>query len=397
MHARLTTLALACAMTAPALASAAGGPLKIGILTDMSGVYAGVGGKGSVIAAEMAAADFGGKVLGRPIQIVFADHQNKADIGVGKAREWFDTQGVAMINDLTNSGVGIAVQRLGTEKKRVTINNGAGSTALTNKECGPYGVHYAYDTYALAKGTATALMKQGQGSWFFLQADYAFGQSLQNDAANIVTAMGGKVLGTVKHPLSTTDFSSYLLQAQNSGARVVGLANAGGDFVNAVKQAKEFGLKQTLVGLLVFDTDVKALGLATAQGMKFTTAYSWELNPEMEAFGKKFFAKAGFMPNMTQAGVYSSTMHYLNSVKAAGTDEADAVMKKMRAMPINDFFAKKGVIRADGRMVHDMYLVEVIKPSESKGPWDQLKLVATISGDTAFKPLSASECPLIKK
>jgi branched-chain amino acid transport system substrate-binding protein len=400
MQARRKQLALALALALPGLAVA--GPIsddvvKIGILTDMSGVYAGVGGKGSVIAAEMAIADFGGKVAGKPIQVVSADHQNKADIGAGKAREWFDTQGVDMINDLLNSGVGIAVQKLGAEKKRITINNGAGSTALTGKECSPYGIHYAYDTYALAKGTATALMKQGMDSWYFLQADYAFGQALQGDAAKIVQALGGKVAGTVKHPLSSTDFSSYLLQAQSSGAKVVGLANAGGDFVNAVKQAKEFGLKQTIVGLLVFDSDVKALGLNAAQGMKFTTAYSWELNPEMEAFGKKFFAKAGFMPTMDHAGVYSSTMHYLNAIKAAGTDDADAVMKKMRETPVNDFFAKKGVIREDGRFVHDMYLVEVLKPSESKGQWDQLKLVATIPGEQAFKPLSASECALVKK
>ncbi|SFZ73276.1 ABC transporter substrate-binding protein [Chitinimonas taiwanensis] len=400
MQARRKQLALALALALPGLAVA--GPIsddvvKIGILTDMSGVYAGVGGKGSVIAAEMAIADFGGKVAGKPIQVVSADHQNKADIGAGKAREWFDTQGVDMINDLLNSGVGIAVQKLGAEKKRITINNGAGSTALTGKECSPYGIHYAYDTYALAKGTATALMKQGMDSWYFLQADYAFGQALQGDAAKIVQALGGKVAGTVKHPLSSTDFSSYLLQAQSSGAKVVGLANAGGDFVNAVKQAKEFGLKQTIVGLLVFDSDVKALGLNAAQGMKFTTAYSWELNPEMEAFGKKFFAKAGFMPTMDHAGVYSSTMHYLNAIKATGTDDADAVMKKMRETPVNDFFAKKGVIREDGRFVHDMYLVEVLKPSESKGQWDQLKLVATIPGEQAFKPLSASECALVKK
>lgn len=400
MQARRKQLALALALALPGLAVA--GPIsddvvKIGILTDMSGVYAGVGGKGSVIAAEMAIADFGGKVAGKPIQVVSADHQNKADIGAGKAREWFDTQGVDMINDLLNSGVGIAVQKLGAEKKRITINNGAGSTALTGKECSPYGIHYAYDTYALAKGTATALMKQGMDSWYFLQADYAFGQALQGDAAKIVQALGGKVAGTVKHPLSSTDFSSYLLQAQSSGAKVVGLANAGGDFVNAVKQAKEFGLKQTIVGLLVFDSDVKALGLNAAQGMKFTTAYSWELNPEMEAFGKKFFAKAGFMPTMDHAGVYSSTMHYLNAIKATGTDDADAVMKKMRETPVNDFFAKKGVIREDGRFVHDMYLVEVLKPSESKGQWDQLKLVATIPGEQAFKPLSASECTLVKK
>lgn len=384
----------------PAISQAgpvSGDKVKIGILTDMSGVYASVGGKGSVIAAQMAISDFGGKVLDKPIELISADHQNKADIAVGKAREWFDIQGVDMVNDLLNSGVGIAVQKLGAEKKRITINNGAGSTALTGKECSPYGVHYAYDTYALAKGTATALMKQGLDSWFFLQADYAFGSALQSDASKIVTASGGKVMGTVKHPLSTTDFSSYMLQAQDSKARVVGLANAGSDFVNAVKQAKEFGLKQTLAGLLVFDSDIKALGLNAAQGMKFTTAYSWELTPEMEAFGKKFFAKAGFMPTMDHAGVYSSTLHYLNAVKAAGTDDADAVMKKMRENKINDFFAKNGVIREDGRMVHDMYLVEVIKPNESKGAWDQLKLIATIPGDIAFKPLAGSECPLLKK
>ena len=384
----------------PAISQAgpvSGDKVKIGILTDMSGVYASVGGKGSVIAAQMAISDFGGKVLDKPIELISADHQNKADIAVGKAREWFDIQGVDMVNDLLNSGVGIAVQKLGAEKKRITINNGAGSTALTGKECSPYGVHYAYDTYALAKGTATALMKQGLDSWFFLQADYAFGSALQSDASKIVTASGGKVMGTVKHPLSTTDFSSYMLQAQDSKARVEGLANAGSDFVNAVKQAKEFGLKQTLAGLLVFDSDIKALGLNAAQGMKFTTAYSWELTPEMEAFGKKFFAKAGFMPTMDHAGVYSSTLHYLNAVKAAGTDDADAVMKKMRENKINDFFAKNGVIREDGRMVHDMYLVEVIKPNESKGAWDQLKLIATIPGDIAFKPLAGSECPLLKK
>ncbi|MGL4605634.1 MAG: ABC transporter substrate-binding protein [Iodobacter sp.] len=393
-------LTLALLLALPAISQAgpvSGDKVKIGILTDMSGVYASVGGKGSVIAAQMAISDFGGKVLDKPIELISADHQNKADIAVGKAREWFDIQGVDMVNDLLNSGVGIAVQKLGAEKKRITINNGAGSTALTGKECSPYGVHYAYDTYALAKGTATALMKQGLDSWFFLQADYAFGSALQSDASKIVTASGGKVLGTVKHPLSTTDFSSYMLQAQDSKAKVVGLANAGSDFVNAVKQAKEFGLKQTLAGLLVFDSDIKALGLNAAQGMKFTTAYSWELTPEMEAFGKKFFAKAGFMPTMDHAGVYSSTLHYLNAVKAAGTDDADAVMKKMRETKVNDFFAKNGVIREDGRMVHDMYLVEVIKPNESKGAWDQLKLIATIPGDIAFKPLAGSECPLLKK
>jgi len=397
MQTRFTHLALAvAAVFSGTVMAAPSDSVKIGILTDMSGVYAGVGGKGSVIAAQMAVADFGGKVLGKPIEVVSADHQNKPDIGVAKAREWFDTEGVDMINDLLNSGVGIAVQKLGTEKHRITINNGAGSTALTGKECGPYGVHYAYDTYALAKGTATAMMKQGMDSWFFLQADYAFGQALQGDASKILTALG-KVVGTVKHPLSSTDFSSYLLQAQGSGAKVVALANAGGDFVNAVKQAKEFGLKQTIVGLLVFDSDIKALGLQTAQGMTFTTAFTWELDADTTAFGNKFMAKAGFMPTMDHAGVYSSTMHYLNAIKAAGTKDPDAVMKKMRETPINDFFAKSGKIREDGRMVHDMYLVQVKSPAESKSTWDELKLISVIPGENAFKPLAASECPLVRK
>ena len=397
LRAGVALACLALAGGAPGVAQAGPNGIKIGVLTDMSGVYAALSGPGAVVAAQMAIDDFGGKVLGKPITLVSADHQNKPDIGVAKAREWIDTQGVDMIGDLVNSGVAIAVQKLGAEKHRITIVNGAGSTALTNKECSAYGVHYAYDTYAIAKGTATALLKQGQDTWFFLQADYAFGQALQGDAAKIVTALGGKVLGTVKHPLATTDFASYLLQAQSSGAKVVGLANAGGDFINAVKQAREFGLKQTLAGLLVFDTDVKALGLATAQGMKFTTGYTWELSPETEAFGKRFFAKHNAMPTMDQAGVYSSTLHYLEAVKAANTDNPDAVMRKMRELPVNDFFAKNAHIREDGRFVHDMYLVEVKAPSESKAPWDQVKLLATIPGDQAFQSLADSQCPLIKK
>ncbi len=391
------TTALAVGLAAPGLALAGPNGVKIGVLTDMSGVYAALSGPGSVVAAQMAIDDFGGKVLGKPITLVSADHQNKPDIGVNKAREWIDTQNVDMINDLVNSGVAIAVQKLGAEKHRITIVNGAGSTALTNKECSAYGVHYAYDTYSIAKGTATALLKQGQDTWFFLQADYAFGQALQSDASKIVTSLGGKVLGTVKHPLATTDFASYLLQAQSSGAKVVGLANAGGDFTNAVKQAREFGLKQTIAGLLVFDTDIKALGLATAQGMKFTTGYTWELSPETEAFGKRFFARHKAMPTMAQAGVYSSTLHYLEAVKAANSDAPEAVMKKMRETPVNDFFAKGGRIREDGRFVHDMYLVEVKTPAESKSPWDQVKLLQTIPGDQAYMTLAEGSCALVKK
>lgn len=396
---QLLKWALMSVLVALTAGSAVAGPtaIKIGILTDMSGVYSALSGEGSKVAAQMAIDDFGGKVLGKPIVLVSADHQNKPDIGVAKAREWFDVDNVDMINDLVNSGVAIAVQKLGAEKHRITIVNGAGSTALTNKECSPYGIHYAYDTYAIAKGTATALMKQGLDSWYFLQADYNFGQALQSDAAKIVTSLGGKSLGSVKHPLGATDFSSYLLQAQSSGAKVIGLANAGGDFVNAVKEAREFGIKQTLAGLLVFDTDVKALGLAVAQGMKFTTAYTWGLNAETEAFGQRFFAKHKAMPTMAQAGVYSSTMLYLQAVKAANTDQSDAVMKKMKELTVNDFFAKNGRVREDGRFVHDMYLVEVKAPSESKSPWDQVKVIATIPGVEVTHPLSESTCPLIRK
>ncbi|GAB2891944.1 ABC transporter substrate-binding protein [Microvirgula curvata] len=394
---QLALLATLGAIAGQAQADANG--VKIGVLTDMSGVYSAIGGKGAVTAVQMAVDDFGGQVLGKPIKVVSADHQNKADIGVAKAREWFDTQGVDMVVDLLNSSVGIGVQKLGTEKKRIVINNGSGSTALTNKECSPYGVHYTYDTFALANGTGRAMMKTGARNWFFLTADYAFGQSLEKDTSDVVREMGGKVVGTVRHPLSTSDFSSYLLQAQGSGANVVALANAGADFTNAVKQAREFGImpKQTVVGMLVFDSDIASLGLATAQGMKYTTAFYWDLNNDTRAFSQRYYKKTGAMPTMVQAGDYSSTMHYLKAVKSAGTVEAGAVMAKMRTTPINDFFARNGKIREDGRMVHDMYLVEVKKPADSKNKWDMLKVMQTIPGAQAFMPLSRSECPLVKK
>ncbi|MEW9899905.1 ABC transporter substrate-binding protein [Chitinivorax sp. PXF-14] len=393
------SLALAFASGAALAGPVSGDKVVIGVLTDMSGVYSSVAGKGSVAAAEMAVADFGGKVLGKPVSVVFADHQNKADIGVAKAREWFDKDGVDMIADLVNSSVGIGVQKLAGEKKRITINSGAGSTALTNKECTPYGVHYTYDTYAMANGTGRALVKQGLKDWFFITADYAFGQSLERDTTNVVKEMGGKVLGSVRHPLSTADFSSYLLQAQSSGAKAIGLANAGNDFTNAVKQAKEFGLTNsaTLAGMLVFDSDIKSLGLPVAQGMMYTTGYYWDMNADTRGFANRFYSKTGMMPNMVQAGVYSSVTTYLKAVQAAGTDDSDAVIKKMKSLPINDFFAKNGKIREDGRMVHDMYLVQVKKPAESKSHWDLLKVLETIPGEHAYQPLSKSECPLIKK
>jgi len=375
------------------------GVVKIGVLTDMSGVYSTLGGKGTQVAVEMAVKDFGGQVLGKPIQVIGADHQNKADIASAKAREWFDKEKVDMITGLLNSGCALAVQKIAGEKKRITMNTGAASTDLTNKDCTPYGIHYVYDTYALGKGTGQAVVQRGGKTWFFITADYAFGQSLEGNTTRFVKQMGGKVLGSVRHPLSTADFSSYLLQAQSSGAQIIGLANAGGDTINAIKQAREFGIgkKQTLVGLLIFDTDIKSLGLNVAQGMQFTSGFYWDRDNASRAFAKRFFAIHKAMPTMDQAGAYSATMNYLKAIKAAGTDDPDAVMAKLKAMDVSDFFAVHGKIRADGRMVHDMYLMEVKKPAESKGEWDLLKIVKTIPANDAFMPLAESTCSLVKK
>ena len=373
--------------------------VKIGVLTDMSGLYADLGGQGSVEAARMAVADFGGKVLGKNIEVLGSDHQNKADVGAQKAREWFDQQGVDMITDALNSAVAIAVSKVAGEKKRVLIDVGAASTRLTNEDCNPYTVHYAYDTYALANGTGNAIVKQGGKSWFFLTADYAFGHSLEKDTADVVKAGGGTVAGAVRHPLNASDFSSFLLQAQSSKAQIVGLANAGGDTINSIKAANEFGItkNQKLAGLLVFITDIHSLGLATTQGMYLTDGWYWDLNDETRKFGRRYFDKMKKMPTMVQAGVYSSTLTYLKAVQAAGTDNADAVMAQLKKAKINDVFAKNGYIRADGRMVHDMYLMEVKKPSESKYPWDYYNLKATIPAEQAFQPLSLSRCPMITK
>jgi len=374
--------------------------VKIGVLTDMSGVYSTLGGKGTQVGVQMAVDDFGGKVLGKPIQVIGADHQNKADIASAKAREWFDNEKVDMITGLLNSGCALAVQKLGGEKKRITMNTGAASTELTNKACTPYSVHYVYDTYALGKVTGQAVVQHGGKSWFFLTADYAFGQSLEENTTKFVKAGGGKVLGSVRHPLSTADFSSYLLQAQSSGAQIIGLANAGGDTTNAIKQAREFGIDkkgQTLVGLLIFDTDIKSLGLSVAQGMQFTSGFYWDRDKATRDFAKRFFAKHKAMPTMDQAGAYSATMNYLKAIKAAGTDDPDEVMAKLKSMDISDFFAVNGKIRADGRMIHDMYLMEVKKPAESKGEWDLLKIVKTVPASEAFMPLSESSCSQVKK
>lgn len=376
-----------------------GGVVKIGVLTDMSGVYSDNSGQGSVVAAQMAVDDFGGKVLGSPIQVVSADHQGKPDVGASKAREWFDTQGVDVIVDAVNSAVAIASSKVATEKHKILIVSGAGSTRLTNEDCSPYTIHYAYDTYAAGGTMGKAVVQQGGTSWFFLTADYTFGKSMQEDTTRAIKAAGGQVLGAALHPVSSPDFSSYLLQAQSSGAKVIGLANAGGDTINSIKAAAEFGInkKQILAGLLVMINDVHAVGLATTKGMYVADGFYWDMNDQTRKFSRTFQAKTNRMPSTIQAAVYSSTLQYLKAVQAAGTDDADAVMKKLKETKLNDVFVKDGVIRADGRMVHDYYLFQVKSPAESKYPWDYYKLVSTIPGNQAFQPLSESRCPLIKK
>ncbi|HWQ37885.1 MAG TPA: ABC transporter substrate-binding protein [Burkholderiales bacterium] len=397
----LAAIAIA-AMTAcgPAWAQKlSGNGVRIGVLTDMSGLYSDIGGQGSVTAARMAIDDFGGKIFGRPIELVAADHQNKADIGAQKAREWIDRAGVDMITDALNSAVALATAKVVAEKKKVLIDTGAASTRLTNEECTPYTIHHTYDTYALANGTGNAVVRQGGDTWFFLTADYAFGHSLEKDTADMVRAAGGKVLGAVRHPLSAADFSSFLLQAQGSKAKIVGLANAGGDTINSIKAANEFGLTrtQTLAGLLVFITDIHSLGLQATQGMYVTEAWYWDLNEETRKWSKRYFDKMKKMPTMNQAGVYSAVTMFLNAVKATGTDDAEAVMAWLRKNTHSDMFGKNMKLREDGRLLHDMYLFQVKKPQESKGPWDYYHLRQVIPADKAFQPLSLSRCPLVKK
>ncbi len=375
------------------------GVIRIGVLNDMSGTYSDLAGPGSVVAAKMAVEDFGGKVLGKPIEILSADHLNKPDVAANKAREWYDKDKVDAIVDLPTSSCALAVLEVAKQKNKITIVSTGASTRITNKNCSPTNVHWTYDTYALAVGTAKAIVAEGGDTWFFLTADYAFGHSLEKDTAEVVKASGGKVVGAVRHPFPSADFSSFLMQAQASKAKIIGLANAGADTTNAIKQAREFGItpNQTLAGLLVFLTDVHSLGLETAQGMQLTTGFYWDYNDETRAWSKRFNERHGRMPTMVQAGVYSSLMHYFKAVEKAGTDEATAVMKAMKAIPVNDMFAKNGWIRDDGRMVHDMYLVQVKSPSESKGEWDYYKVLRVIPGDEAFMPLEKSTCPLVKK
>lgn len=397
-----TALAL-CAGSHGAIAQTkvSGDVVKIGVLNDQSGPYADFGGKGSIVAAQMAIEDFGGRVLDKPIQLVAADHQNKPDIGVSVARQWYDAEGVDAITELTTSSVALAVQELAKERGRINIVVGAATSRLTNDACSPTGFHWAYDTYALSRGTGAAVVQSGGKTWYFLTADYAFGHQLEKDTSEFVKQAGGTVVGAVRHPLNTADFSSFLLQAQASGAQVIGLANAGTDTTNSIKQAADFGITQggqKLAGLLFTLTDAHALGLNRAAGLTLTEGFYWDMNDETRKWSQRYFEKMGRMPNMIQAGMYSAVTHYLKAVQAAGTDEGKAVAAKMRELPVEDPFVgkSKGKVRVDGRMVHDMYLFEVKKPDESKKDWDYYKLIKTIPGDEAFMPISQSACPAAK-
>ncbi len=389
---------LAAAIGTMLLAQPAAAQVKIGVLNDQSGVYADYGGKFSVEAARMAIEDFGGEVLGQKIELVTADHQNKPDLAVAIARRWYDTESVDMITELTTSSVALAVQDLSKEKKKIDIVVGAATSRISGDACTPYSFHWAFDTRALAVGTGGALVKAGGDTWFFLTADYAFGYALEKDTSDIVNQNGGKVLGSVRVPLNSSDFSSFLLQAQSSKAKIVGLANAGLDTTNSIKQAAEFGIVkggQKLAGLLMVLSDVHGLGLETAQGLVLTEGFYWDRDDKSRAFGERFMQRTGRMPNMIQAGTYSATLSYLKAVKAAGTKDSDAVAKKLKELPVDDVFAQ-GKVLENGRMVHDMYLFEVKKPSESKKPWDYYKQLATIPGDKAFFTAKESGCPLTK-
>ena len=394
------TAAIAGLVSIPAQAQISDGVVKIGVLTDLSGLYSDLAGPGSVLATQMAIDDFVAKYKpGFKVEMVTADHQNKADIASNKAREWFEKDKVDIASELVTTTVGLAVQKIAKEKNKIALNTATASTRVTNEDCNDVTLHWTYDTYAVASGTAKAMVKQGGKSWYFVTADYAFGHSLEKDAMDVVKASGGTVAGSVRHPFPGSDFSSFLLRAQGSGAQVIGLANAGGDLVNTIKQAAEFGItqKQSLAGLLMFITDVHSLGLQATQNMYLTEGFYWNLNDETRAWSKRFFDKHKRMPTMIHAGQYSGVLHYLKSVHAINSDDTQKVMAQMKKTPVNDFFAKNGQIRDDGRMVHDMYLLQVKKPSESTVPWDYYHVRATIPAAEAFQPLSASRCPLIKK
>jgi len=395
--AALSALSLALVLASASIHAQTPDKVRIGFVTDMSSLYSDVDGKGGLTAIQMAIDDFGGKVNGLPVELLSADHQNKADIAASKAREWMDTQGLSLLIGGTNSGTGLAMAKVAQEKKRVFIAIGAGTSALTNEQCSPYTIHYAYDTVALAKGTGGAVVGQGGKSWFFLTADYAFGQALENDTARVVKEKGGTVVGGVKHPLNASDFSSFLLQAQNSKAQILGLANAGGDTINAIKAAKEFGITKTMkmAGLLVFVSDVHSLGLKNTEGLLLTTSWDWNLDDESRKFGKRFFDKMKRMPTDIQAADYSATMNYLKAVQATKTTDSDKVMAYLKSTPLKDFYAQ-GTVRPDGRYVHDMYLMQVKSPAESKQPWDYYKVVSKLPGDQVYTTKAESKCALWK-
>ena len=392
-------LASAGLLAQPALANVSDNVIRIGFITDMASVYSDIDGAGGVEAARMAIADAGGQIDGKKIELVFADHQNKADVAAARAREWFDQQKIDMLIGGTNSGVNLALAGIAAERKKPFFAIGAAASDLTGSQCTPYTVHWAYDTVALARGTGSAVVKAGGKTWYFLTADYAFGHALERDTANVVKAAGGQVVGQVRAPLNSSDFSSFLLQAQSSKAQILGLANAGGDTINSIKAANEFGIGKTMkmAGLLIFINDIHSLGLNVTQGMQFTDGWYWDQNEETRAWSKRFEARVKRKPSMIQAGDYSAVSFYLNAVKATGSDDGDTVMKWMKSNKVNDMFAKNGYVREDGRMVHDMFLMEVKKPSESKYPWDYYKQIAVLPGEEVFTKLSESTCKLVKK
>lgn len=392
-----TFLALSAGMSS---AQVTGDVVKVGVLNDMSGPYSDLQGQGSAVAAQLAIDDFGGSILGKPIELVSGDLQNKVDVGSAIARLWYDTENVDAIFDVGHSAVALAVQEIARERNRINVTISAGTPALTGESCSPTGFHWTYDNYATPRATALAALKEGGDTWYFITADYAFGHSLEENTRSLVEENGGTVIGAVRAPLSGTDFASYILQAQGSGAKVIGLANAGTDFVNTLKQMSEFGITeggQTIIGLLVNLTDVYSLGLEAAQGLMYTEAFYWDLNDETRAFAERFRAVHGKPPTQMQASAYSAVNHYLKAVEAAGTDDTDKVLAAMKSMPINDFMTKDGRIREDGRVIRDLYLVRVKTPAESTGEWDLLEVVATIKGDDAFRPLDQGGCPLVSK
>jgi branched-chain amino acid transport system substrate-binding protein len=397
--AALAACILLAALTARASAETPSTPLKIGLIGDFQSVYSDIGGPGNVEAAKMAIEEFGGAMFGKPIELITADVQNKADIAGSLARKWYENEGVDMIIDMPTSATALAGMEMSRQFEKIMIVTDAASSDITGKSCSPYTVHWTYDTYANAHTVGSAIVKNGGTTWFFITADYLFGHSIERDTGDVVRAAGGTVVGSARHPLNTADFSSFLLQAQSSKAKIVGLANGGSDTINAIKQAAEFGIVaggQNLAGIVMFISDIHSLGLKLAQGLIITEAYYWDLNDRTRAFGKRFFERMKRMPTMNQAATYSATLHYLNAVKAAGTKDTKPVLAKMRETPVRDAFTDNGMLREDGRMVHSMFLFEVKKPEESKGPWDYYKLLAEVPGDQAFRPIKDGGCPLIK-